>query len=339
MDSSNADGLRNRLIEVAKTSHLTEMVQRLEKLAQNPGAGGIVLAGAFGRGKTTLLNALIGTTLLPVNSSPVDTYTINLHADLPVSLTGHYTTGAPKTAPTNADGVQQLFQSGKKLEQLELVLDVSFLPRHQSLVEVPGIGETNPTHSTLALAALAAAHSLIFVLDAVLDPTREELDFLRSVPSNIEKVLVVVNKIDLLDDKSESVKIWMNRISSLELTVPIEYFKVSAQEALAGTFIGDWASLVRQLEKLPRHEMSIPAIDLKELTTIASAMRQQLLASRQVPVEESPHQDRDENLAETRRLILNVIRDQSIDIRQTIQESLEATVYKLGSDLRSHSRS
>ncbi len=331
----NTEDLRLRLLGIAESNDLRDSVRKLNNLETKTSTSSVVLAGAFGRGKTTLLNALLQASLLPTQNSPVDSYVTSVRSGSPDSLTVYFSSGHPRTTSPNSIELAQILQGNRKVERIEIVSDVQFLPRQQVLNEVPGLGEINPNHATFIKSAVASAQYVVFVVDIVLEVAEEELEFLRTLPSSISKLLIVANKIDLSDNPTEAFQHWMTLINSLRLSASIEYFKVSAQNALVGNFSGDWNGLVEQMAQLLPVGMNNLHLDNSTLGKIAQSIRDELLTLRS----EKTSAAHVEDLAETRHLVLNVIRDQATDIKQTIRESLEATVYKLETDLRRHARS
>jgi len=163
----------------------------------------IVVAGEFKQGKSSLVNALIGSAVCPVDddvATAVPTYLrygTEPAADLllegdpprrsPISVTDvgrHVVEGAPTgTEPNRVLGVE--VRLPRKLLESGLVL-----------VDTPGVGGLGSAHAAASLAAVAMADAVMFVTDASQELTRSEIDFLQQARRMCPAVVCVVTKTD-----------------------------------------------------------------------------------------------------------------------------------------------
>jgi Dynamin family len=146
----------------------------------------IVVVGEFKQGKSSLVNALLGASVCPVDddiATAVPTYIRHgseAKAELlfdgdpprrePVAINDmrrHIVEGAPAAAaPGRVIGVE--VQIPRKLLAGGLVL-----------VDTPGVGGLNSAHAAASLAACSVADAVLFVTDASQELTLTEVDFLR----------------------------------------------------------------------------------------------------------------------------------------------------------------
>ncbi|WP_344136902.1 dynamin family protein, partial [Luedemannella flava] len=170
----------------------------------------VVVAGEFKQGKSSLVNALLGHAVCPVDddvSTAVPTYV--RHADEPTAALVFDTDaadGAPlsRTAVAVADAGRFVVEGGEtvpapdgaRLAGVEFGVDHDLLAQGLVLVDTPGVGGLGSAHAAASLAATAMADAVLFVTDASQELTRTEMDFLRQARAACDTVVCVLTKTD-----------------------------------------------------------------------------------------------------------------------------------------------
>jgi gas vesicle protein len=176
----------------------------------------IVVVGEFKQGKSSLVNALVGANVCPVDddvATAVPTYL--RHGDEPGAEL-IFEGDPPRREPVELTDVRRWIVEddptslttgvagapGRAAEErprpagVEVRLPRRLLAGGLVLVDTPGVGGLGSAHSTASLAASSMADALLFVTDASQELTRSELDFLAHARQMCPTVVCVLTKTD-----------------------------------------------------------------------------------------------------------------------------------------------
>ncbi len=201
------------------------VLQMLERIADD--SQRVMMVGEFKHGKSSLLNALIGEEL-----SPVD-------ADIATSAPIVVRYGPERRALAVVDTEQGQGEVSFPVEELPLWATEGGNPgnhRHVRRVEVelphpileagiafvdtPGVGGLASTHGTITAAALPMADAVLFVSDAAQELSANELEFLQLVRRMCSTVAYVTTKIDMYPHWRRIVEIDGGHLDSRGIDLP-----------------------------------------------------------------------------------------------------------------------
>jgi GTPase Era involved in 16S rRNA processing len=206
----------------------------------------LAVLGQFKRGKSSLMNAVIGRDLLPTGVLPL-TSTITVlkygpkerlvvHRDdaifpeeLPVSALVDYVT--ERGNPANR----------KKVKTACVELPVPFLRRGIEFVDTPGVGSAISANTVTTYSFLPECDAVLFVTSVDTPMTSLELGFLKEIREYVDRIFFVVNKIDLVadDEQGEVLRFVTETIQSQIGRDAVKVFPVSARLGLAARTSGD----------------------------------------------------------------------------------------------------
>ena len=206
----------------------------------------LAVLGQFKRGKSSLMNSIIGLELLPVGVLPLTSAITILRfgpserlliqrrnwsmlQEVPVSRLVDYVT--EKGNPGNREQVSAAY----------LELPLPFLRRGLEFVDTPGIGSSIAANTATTFDYLPQCDAALFVTSAEAPLNQVELEFLREVRRHAAKMFFVVNKIDLLG-AGERIEVldFVRRVLREQSGIEAErVFPVSAQQGLAAKLRGD----------------------------------------------------------------------------------------------------
>lgn len=190
----------------------------------------VAVLGQFKRGKSMLVNALLGNNILPIGKLPLTGVPTRVLYGEP-ALVVCYLDGRKEAAKIESlpAHVTEALNPGNVLgvAYVDVTYPSEFL-RDIILIDTPGIGSTLQ-HNT------ASAHELSDKIDYALfvtgpEPpiTGEELAFLREVQGLVERVTVVISKIDLVRGSESEIVDFIKRTIHAELADDFPIYTVDA---------------------------------------------------------------------------------------------------------------
>ncbi|MDE2482051.1 MAG: dynamin family protein [bacterium] len=160
----------------------------------------VAVIGQFKRGKSTLLNALIGEDILPTGRLPLTGVTTRiLHGDRGAVV--HFAGGRTERVPL--DDLKLYVTEEHNPRNLRGVthVDVTLpLPMllHIVFIDTPGIGSTFAHNTQTAYEASERIDLALFITGPEPPITGDEIAFLRQARERADRVIVIVAKIDLV---------------------------------------------------------------------------------------------------------------------------------------------
>jgi len=210
----------------------------------------IALVGRFSRGKTSLLNALLGMDRLPTGVVPLTsvitrvTYgseakvVLNYHGsslflDIPLEQLSDYVT--ERGNPGNRRGISVA----------DVQLPAELLRRGFTFVDTPGLGSSIAANTRTTEAFLPDADALILVSSHDGPLSGEELALVNQAHAGARRVFLVLNKQDVVDAaaRAQSLAHVHAELARVGVAATVSVISVSARDALAAKTAGDTAAL------------------------------------------------------------------------------------------------
>ena len=212
--SDIADGIKNLLVDEKQTllqNHadkrdldlLDDLLFQIDDLFM------LVVAGEFNSGKSAFINALLGDAILETGVTPTT-------AEITILRYGH----PSRTSQT---------QKGQKIVEIpnKLLEDIS-------IVDTPGTNAILREHEELTTDFIPRSDLVLFVTSVDRPFTESERKFLESIRDWGKKIVIIINKIDIVDNPSdlEKVKAFVSTNAEKLLGVSPKMFILSAKDAL-----------------------------------------------------------------------------------------------------------
>jgi GTP-binding protein EngB required for normal cell division len=219
--AEEAAGTVARALDVAEEAGRTDLRERLERTWKRLERTTVTVAvvGEFKTGKSSFVNALIGTTVCPSDDLLSTTATTLVgwgpaaEATVVLAPNGVEPDAAKEPGEPDEGGEREVGipvsdipryaregsdpETTRAVRLVEVRLNRRILESGLCLVDTPGFGGLESDMGDLILGALASSDAVLLVTDAFSELTAPEVDFLREASTRCSRLACVVTKIDL----------------------------------------------------------------------------------------------------------------------------------------------
>ncbi len=194
----------------------------------------ISVIGQFKRGKSMLVNSILGDRILPIGIVPVTAVVTTIEYG-EKAATVRFDNGIIREIPFQDMSAYIDEQSNNDnrlcVRQVAVYSPSDFLKDGLTLVDTPGVGSVHQKNTDEAYAFVKESDAVIFMLSVDSPINQIEVDFLKNASEFASKFYFVVNKIDQIDaeDLEAYVSYCTGLIKKLMNTDEIQLFTVSAK--------------------------------------------------------------------------------------------------------------
>jgi len=210
----------------------------------------LTMVGRFSRGKTSLLNALLGMDRLPTGIVPLTSVVTRVSYGSEEKVVLHYRGSSLfMDIPLDrlADYVTERGNPGNRrgISMAEVQLPAELLRRGFTFVDTPGLGSSIAANTRTTEAFLPEADALILVTSHDSPLSAEEFALLEQARVRERRVFLVLNKQDIVDEagREQSLAYIRTELSRTGVGEFVSVFSVSARQALAAGQAHDHTAL------------------------------------------------------------------------------------------------
>jgi len=225
-------------VDVKDASLLSECRELLKRLAED--RFNLMVVGRFSRGKSTLMNAILGGDHLPTGIVPLTSVITTVRYGSRKQVVLHFTnSGLNMEVPLSqlASYVTQKENPGnvKKIAYAEIQLPIEILRRGFFFVDSPGLGSSIVENTLTTERFLPEADAFILVTSYESPLSEEEDRILHRIRNADKKLFVVINKQDTVNDleREDASNFVAERLKQLWYTDASQIFSISARQGLA----------------------------------------------------------------------------------------------------------
>jgi small GTP-binding protein len=194
----------------------------------------LVVLGEFNHGKSTFVNALLGSDILPTGITPT-TASINhvVYAERPTAHV-RLLEGESKPIETNQlkEWVTVVGGRASEVAFVELGYPSELLKNNVVLVDTPGVNDLNEQRAEVTYGYVPRADAVVFLLDAGQALKDSEREFLRSrvLESARDRLIFVLGKMDMLSKDEQTAVLEYVRGGLAKITPDPVVFPLSAKD-------------------------------------------------------------------------------------------------------------
>ena len=236
----------------------------------------VSVIGQFKRGKSTLVNAILGDKILPVGIVPVTAVVTTVEYGEKAAAV-HFENGIIKEIGFDQMSSYINEQDNRLgVSEVRLYCPSDFLKGGLTFVDTPGVGSVHQKNSDAAYSYVKESDAVIFMLSVDSPINQIEIDFLENAKEYAAKFYFAVNKIDSIDksDLDDYLSYCRNLLSKLMGVDDVMLSPVSAKnntgvEELKEAIVRDCQTTVQEIIE--------ESAKLKMRDIVASALSQIVL--------------------------------------------------------------
>ncbi len=225
-----------------------DLVLELGELAQRVKQGTFHLAvlGQFKRGKSTLINALLGKKLLPTSILPLTAIPTFIRFGMESRVEIHYIDPQKTPDAFDADTSSDLLEILQRyvteknnpenrlgVNRVDVFTQAPILQNGTVLIDTPGVGSTFEHNTRTTMDALPKVDAALFVVSVDPPVTKAELDFLARVRTGVPTLFFILNKTDTLSpQEQQDAKAFLQQVLREQIGNEVRVFPVSAKQGL-----------------------------------------------------------------------------------------------------------
>jgi hypothetical protein len=260
--NSHGESALMRLAELADQFDAEQVAADARSVAERVSEGRFYVAciGQFKRGKSSVLNALVGDSILPTGVVPVTTvptivrYGSRASARVRFESDASGWTNIPVHTVDEYVSEEKNPENAKHVAALEIFVPSPLLATGMCFVDTPGLGSVFTGNTAATQAFIPHIDAALVVIGADPPLAGEELVLVEAVARHVQDLIITVNKADRTTDAERAEAVAFAR-RQLEKRLPQHsvgpLFEVSAAEQLEHRGTGrDWEKLVASLNHL-----------------------------------------------------------------------------------------
>jgi len=271
---------------------LGEQVSRASELRRRLCGRELVISviGQFKRGKSSLINALLGDELLPVGIVPLTTAVTEIRQGDSFQAVVSFIDGSEREIKRNElpDYISEQKNRNNQKNVVAVKLWIPFTPLGSeiTLVDTPGVGSVHQHNTETSYGYIEKSDAVLFLISVDSPVSEVERDFLLKTREHAAKFYFAVNKADIVSEKNlEEFLSYCKAVLSEVIGLDVTLYAISSKTKKGISFLAE--KLVEDLNA--SHDELLEASILIKLETILIQAKSKLdlyLKAAAIPADE-----------------------------------------------------
>lgn len=227
----------------------------------------IAFCGHFSAGKSSMINQLCGSNVLPSGPVPTSANVVSIRSGTPRVLLYPKAEEHPAEEPpleTTQEKLQEYCRSGGAYSAIDVWAEVPLLGEHGVLMDTPGVDSTDDGHQAATRSALHLADVVFYVMDYNHVQSENNLAFAKALSDWGKPLYLIINQIDKHREREITIEAYRKQVESafrewgvqsagiLFTSLKVKEHPLNQWEDLLGLISG----LLQQREELLRYSLS-----------------------------------------------------------------------------------
>ncbi len=327
---STTDSLLTELASLMEAAGDLLHARQVRELSEKQQAGRLTVAfcGHFSAGKSTLINRLCGTMLLPSSPIPTSANVVSIRYGSPCATITELKDGQEKQVQVAPEQLEAYCVNGTDFSSVDITYPLTHVGKRTVLLDTPGIDSTDDAHRMATESALHLADVVFYVMDYNHVQSEINFSFAKQLKDWGKPLYLIVNQID------------KHRAEELSF----EQYRRSVEEAFANWSLEPAGIMYLSLRhpEHPHQQWEALTAILQELETLAQPLNEASVAASARHLAEEHIRTLEAGQAEERERLLETaggedelaaVRGELAQLEQHVQES-KAAPEKLRTRLR-----
>lgn len=256
----------------------------------------IAFCGHFSAGKSSMINRLCGSPVLPSGPVPTSANVVSIRSGTPRVLlypkSEEYDALSPPVETTQ-EKLQEYCRSGGEYSAIEVWAEVPLLGEHGVLMDTPGVDSTDDGHQAATRSALHLADVVFYVMDYNHVQSENNLAFAKALSDWGKPLYLIINQIDKHREREITIEAYRQQVESafrewgvqsagiLFTSLKVKEHPLNQWEDLLGLISG----LLQQREELLQYSLSRSVHHVAD--GLAAAYRENQQEEREALLEEA----------------------------------------------------
>ncbi|MEN2766322.1 dynamin family protein [Ornithinibacillus xuwenensis] len=193
--NENLNGIYHTMLEHGDTKNADKILELYQKKEADEFI--ISFAGHFSAGKSSMINALLGSELLPKSPIPTSANIVKLTSGEGVArIFFHQEQPMEYDEPYDLDMIKEYCKDKDTIKQIQISSSQDIIPKNSAIVDTPGIDAADDTDRLITESSLHLVDVLFYVMDYNHVQSEVNLLFLKKIQAMNIPYFIIINQID-----------------------------------------------------------------------------------------------------------------------------------------------